>query len=140
MTGGAREQSEERIAALEAEVDQLQRAVASHAVVDQAIGVVIAVGRLRPEQGWEVLKEISQHTNTKLREVAEYVVQGAHCGWLPDEIHHALVSALSRTDPRSGAGEDSGVGSGGNSGLGSGVGSLADPGVGSRGGSRADSH
>ncbi|MFJ1729851.1 ANTAR domain-containing protein [Streptomyces sp. NPDC088254] len=128
MTGGSREQSEQRIAALEAEVDQLQRAVVSHAVVDQAIGVVIAVGRLRPEQGWEVLKEISQHTNTKLREVAEYVVQGAHCGWLPDEIHHALVSALSRTDPRSGAGGNSGVGS------------LPDPGIGSRGDSRADSH
>ncbi|MEU0672159.1 ANTAR domain-containing protein [Streptomyces sp. NPDC006172] len=111
MTGGAEEQLRERIAALEAEVGQLQRAVVSHAVVDQAIGVVVAVGHLRPEQGWEVLKEISQRTNTKLREVAEYVVQGAHCGWLPDEIHHAFVSALSRTDPRSGSGEDLGIGS-----------------------------
>ncbi|MFJ9740665.1 ANTAR domain-containing protein [Streptomyces sp. NPDC101166] len=124
MTGGTQEQLKERIAALEAEIAQLQQAVVSHAVVDQAIGVVVAVGHLRPEQGWEVLKEISQRTNTKLREVAEYVVQGAHCGWLPDEIHHALVSALSRTDPRSGSGEDSGAGS------------PAAPGI----GSRADSH
>ncbi|GGR29426.1 ANTAR domain-containing protein [Streptomyces aurantiogriseus] len=86
----------ERIAVLEEEVGQLRQAVASHAVVDQAIGVVIAVAHLRPEQGWEVLREISQRTNTKLREVAEYVVQGAHCHWLPDEIHHALTDALRR--------------------------------------------
>ncbi|WP_037677387.1 ANTAR domain-containing protein [Streptomyces griseus] len=86
----------ERISALQEEVGQLRQALASHAVIDQAIGVVIAVGRLRPEQGWDVLREISQHTNTKLREVAEYVVQGTHCGWLPDEIHHALTAALQR--------------------------------------------
>ncbi|MFG2133559.1 ANTAR domain-containing protein [Streptomyces sp. NPDC048751] len=86
----------ERISALQEEVGQLRQALASHAVVDQAIGVVIAIGRLRPEQGWDVLKEISQHTNTKLREVAEYVVQGTHCGWLPDEIRGALTAALRR--------------------------------------------
>jgi hypothetical protein len=94
----AEEDLQERIGALEAEVRQLRQAVASHAVIDQAIGVVIAVGHLRPEQGWSVLKDISQHTNTKLREVAEYVVQGAHCGWLPDGIHQALADALKRTD------------------------------------------
>jgi AmiR/NasT family two-component response regulator len=92
----AEEELNERIGLLEEEVAQLRQAVASHAVVDQAIGVVVAVGHLRPEQGWEVLREISQRTNTKLREVAEYVVQGAHCRWLPDEIHHALVDALRR--------------------------------------------
>ncbi|MFD7133592.1 ANTAR domain-containing protein [Streptomyces sp. NPDC059894] len=90
------EELNERIGVLEEEIGQLRHAVVSHAVVDQAIGVVVAVGHLRPEQGWEVLKEISQHTNTKLREVAEYVVQGAHCRWLPDEIHRALVDALRR--------------------------------------------
>ncbi|WP_264925820.1 ANTAR domain-containing protein [Streptomyces sp. A012304] len=94
----AEEDLQERIGALEAEVRQLRQAVASHAVIDQAIGVVITVGHLRPEQGWSVLKDISQHTNTKLREVAEYVVQGAHCGWLPDGIHQALADALKRTD------------------------------------------
>jgi AmiR/NasT family two-component response regulator len=92
----AEEELNERIGVLEEEIGQLRQALVSHAVVDQAIGVVIAVGHLRPEQGWEVLKEISQHTNTKLREVAEYVVQGAHCRWLPDEIHDALVDALTR--------------------------------------------
>ncbi|MFH8803352.1 ANTAR domain-containing protein [Streptomyces sp. NPDC017936] len=92
----AEEDLNERIGVLQEEIEQLRNAVVSHAVVDQAIGVVIAAGHLRPEQGWEVLKDISQHTNTKLREVAEYVVQGAHCRWLPDEIHAAFVSALRR--------------------------------------------
>ncbi|MFF3334043.1 ANTAR domain-containing protein [Streptomyces sp. NPDC002888] len=86
----------ERVGALQEEVGQLRQALDSHAVVDQAIGVVIAIGRLRPEQGFDVLKDISQRTNTKLREVAEYVVQGTHCGWLPDEIHRALTDALRR--------------------------------------------
>ncbi|MFC9288663.1 ANTAR domain-containing protein [Streptomyces sp. NPDC057052] len=90
------EEVEARVAALQEEVAQLRQAVASHAVVDQAIGVVVAVGRLRPEQGWEVLREVSQRTNTKLREVAEYVVQGAHCRWLPDEIHQVLTDVLAR--------------------------------------------
>ncbi|MFF8972748.1 ANTAR domain-containing protein [Streptomyces sp. NPDC014995] len=92
----AEDELDDRIGVLEEEVVQLRQALVSHAVVDQAIGVVVAVGHLRPEQGWEVLKEISQHTNTKLREVAEYVVQGAHCRWLPDEIHEALLAALKR--------------------------------------------
>ncbi|MEW2248840.1 ANTAR domain-containing protein [Streptomyces sp. NPDC058733] len=85
-----------RIAALQEEVEQLKQAVVSHAVVDQAIGVVIARGRLPPETAWDVLKEVSQHTNTKLREVAEHIVQWPHCAWLPPEIGHALYLALKR--------------------------------------------
>ncbi|WP_404199255.1 ANTAR domain-containing protein [Streptomyces tauricus] len=53
---------------------QLRQAVRAHAVVDQAIGVVVAMGWLTPEQRWKVLREISQRTNTKLRTVAEHVV------------------------------------------------------------------
>ena len=81
-------------AALEEELAQLRHAVVSHAVVDQAIGVVVAHGAVRVETGWEILKEISQHTNTKLREVAEHLVQWPHCGWLPPEIHRGLYAAL----------------------------------------------
>lgn len=91
------EEQVRRIAALQEEVEQLKRAVVSHAVVDQAIGVVIARGRLPPEAAWSVLKEVSQHTNTKLREVAEHIVQWPYCAWLPPEIGHALYRALTRT-------------------------------------------
>ena len=60
----------DRIAELQAEVDQLKEAVASHAVVDQAIGMMVALGRVTPDQGWELLKDVSHHTNIKLRNIA----------------------------------------------------------------------
>ncbi|POX52520.1 ANTAR domain-containing protein [Streptomyces sp. Ru71] len=84
------------VASLREEIAQLKQAVVSHAVVDQAIGVVIARGRLPPESAWSVLREISQQTNTKLREVAEHIVQWPYCGWLPPEIGRALAGALAR--------------------------------------------
>ncbi|MFH0517211.1 ANTAR domain-containing protein [Streptomyces sp. M41] len=90
-----------RVAALEEELAQMRHAVVSHAVVDQAIGVVLAYGGVPPEDGWEILREISQHTNTKLREVAEHLVQWPNCEWLSPEIRRALDAALERrTSPR----------------------------------------
>ncbi|MFD5518837.1 hypothetical protein [Streptomyces sp. NPDC127066] len=35
----------------------------------QAIGVVLAIGQPTPEQGWDVLREVSQRTDIKLRHV-----------------------------------------------------------------------
>ncbi|GAA3245473.1 hypothetical protein GCM10020256_72370 [Streptomyces thermocoprophilus] len=63
-----------RLLELQEQVDQLKEAVSSHAVVDQAIGMIVALGRMTPDQGWEVLKQVSQHTNTKLRNVAEMIL------------------------------------------------------------------
>ncbi|MFH8803848.1 ANTAR domain-containing protein [Streptomyces sp. NPDC017936] len=45
---------------------QLKQALASHAVVDQGIGVLTVLGRTEPCQGFTVLREISQHTTVKL--------------------------------------------------------------------------
>ncbi|MEV1022039.1 ANTAR domain-containing protein [Streptomyces sp. NPDC050264] len=93
------DRSAESIPLLQAEVRQLHQAIASHMVVDQAIGVVIVLGRLAPEQGWDVLKEVSQHTNTKLRAVAEQVVESMHGKELPASTRGALDTALARTRP-----------------------------------------
>lgn len=41
----------QRLEALESEVDQLHQAVRSHTIVDQAIGVLVAVGQLSPAEG-----------------------------------------------------------------------------------------
>lgn len=41
------------------------------AVVDQAIGVVVAVHRIPPAVGFEMLREVAQHTDIKLHTVAE---------------------------------------------------------------------
>ncbi|MFF9324770.1 ANTAR domain-containing protein [Streptomyces sp. NPDC014776] len=87
-----------KITTLHEEVARLRQAVASHAVMDQAIGVVITLGTLRPEEGWEVLEEVARQTGTPLREVATHLVEWAHCGWLPEAIEQALDAALTRDD------------------------------------------
>ncbi|KAA0920544.1 ANTAR domain-containing protein [Streptomyces apricus] len=78
---------------------QLHQAVRSHAVVDQAIGVVIALSRVTPEAGWNILKETSQHTNIKLRHVAELVVEWARTGQLPSDIRTELERRLAHAQP-----------------------------------------
>jgi hypothetical protein len=88
-----------RIAELQQEVDQLRHAVGAHAVVDQAIGMVVALGRVAPDQGWAVLKDVSQHTNIKLRRVAELIILWGRRGEMPAEIRVALQDALERHGP-----------------------------------------
>ena len=89
----------DQILALQEQVDQLKEAVASHAVVDQAIGMVVALGRVTPDEGWQVLKEISQHTNIKLRNVAELILIWGRSGTIPPEIRAELEDALDRHGP-----------------------------------------
>jgi len=89
----------DRIFALQEEIDQLKEAVASHAVVDQAIGMVVALARVTPDQGWEVLRDVSQHTNIKLRNVAELILIWGRSGDIPPEIRAELEDALDRYGP-----------------------------------------
>ncbi|MEU9438976.1 ANTAR domain-containing protein [Streptomyces sp. NPDC048252] len=56
----------EQLERLRVENRQLRQARASHAVVDQAIGVLTVLGQLPPCDGFTVLREVSQHTNIKL--------------------------------------------------------------------------
>ena len=89
----------DRIFALQEEIDQLKEAVASHAVVDQAIGMVVALGRVSPDEGWAVLKDVSQHTNIKLRNVADLILIWGRSGDIPKEIRVELEEALDRYGP-----------------------------------------
>ncbi|WP_432020041.1 ANTAR domain-containing protein [Streptomyces sp. 1222.5] len=100
------ESEADRIAELQAEVDQLKEAVASHAVVDQAIGMMVAFGRVTPDQGWEVLKDVSQHTNIKLRNIAELILVWGRRGDIPPEVRAALEDALDRYGPAQVPGAD----------------------------------
>ncbi|MFJ2610376.1 ANTAR domain-containing protein [Streptomyces sp. NPDC091279] len=93
------DEAADRIVELEAEVGRLQAAVASHAVVDQAIGMVVALGRVTPEQGWDILREISQHTNIKVRRVAEMILVWGRSRAMPPEIGAELERALERHGP-----------------------------------------
>ncbi|MHB9855203.1 ANTAR domain-containing protein [Streptomyces krungchingensis] len=84
---------------LREEIDQLKEAVTSHAVVDQAIGMMVALGRVTPEQGWAVLREVSQHTNIKLRAVAEMIIVWGQEGELPADVHAVLEETLDKYGP-----------------------------------------
>ncbi|KOG31472.1 ANTAR domain-containing protein [Streptomyces resistomycificus] len=101
MPGAPNEPADEsdRVFALQEEIDQLKEAVASHAVVDQAIGMVVVLGRVTPDEGWQVLKEVSQHTNIKLRNVADMILLWGRAGEMPPEIRAELEDALDRYGP-----------------------------------------
>lgn len=59
---------------LRIEVAQLRRAMQTRPVIDLARGVLMASFGLSAEDSWQVLVTVSQHTNTKLHEVADHVV------------------------------------------------------------------
>ncbi|WP_250444053.1 GAF and ANTAR domain-containing protein [Actinotalea sp. C106] len=54
--------------------EQLETALRSRAVIDQAIGVIMAQSRCGPEAAFEVLRTASQHRNAKLRDLAAEIV------------------------------------------------------------------
>ncbi|MFF4846238.1 ANTAR domain-containing protein [Streptomyces collinus] len=90
------------MARLEEEVAQLRQAIASHTVIDQAVGVVVCLHRLSPADGFTVLRVTSQLANTKLHTVAEAVLDWAHTRRpLPAPIMDALNEAL-RAHPGAG--------------------------------------
>ncbi|MFE1193911.1 ANTAR domain-containing protein [Streptomyces olivaceoviridis] len=81
---------------LQEENRQLQRAVTSHAVIDQAIGAVVVLGRMAPEEAWRALRDVSQRTNVKLRTVAEHILAYAQGGTLPEAERIELGKAIVR--------------------------------------------
>ncbi|MFI7320587.1 ANTAR domain-containing protein [Streptomyces venezuelae] len=82
--------------ALRRENAQLQRALTGRPVVDQARGVLMAVGAHGPQGAWKVLVDTSQRTNTKLRLVAEMVVAGTTDEPVPPRIAEQLRRSLTR--------------------------------------------
>lgn len=81
---------------LQEENRQLRRAVTSHAVIDQAIGAVVVLGQLAPEEAWRALRDVSQRTNVKLRTVAEHVLAYVQGGSLPESERRELGRAVAR--------------------------------------------
>ncbi|AKJ15236.1 antitermination regulator [Streptomyces incarnatus] len=78
------------------ENEQLRQAVSSHAVIDQAIGAVVVLGQIAPEEAWRALRDVSQRTNTKLRTVAEHILDYAQGGTLPEPERVELGKAIIR--------------------------------------------
>ena len=96
----ARERAEQ-LQLLRAEIAQLRHAIDSRPVIDQARGILMAAHSCTPEQAWHILREASQRTNTKLREVAGALsASTAPDGPAPSEaLRAALRAAVTRHVP-----------------------------------------
>ncbi|MFF0142354.1 hypothetical protein ACFYRN_38680 [Streptomyces sp. NPDC005227] len=46
----------------------------------------MAVGKLTPDQGWTILREVSQRSNIKLRRASELLIDWAHTGTLCTDV------------------------------------------------------
>ena len=63
-----------RLAALESENEHLRMAIDSGRRIGAAIGVMMATDKVVYEDAFQTLSRLSQATNQKLRDVAEYVL------------------------------------------------------------------
>ncbi|MFI6808052.1 ANTAR domain-containing protein [Streptomyces luteogriseus] len=80
--------------ALREENRQLKEGMLGRARIDQAMGVLVALGGVTPDEAWDVLREVSMNTNRKLRMVAEILVGWPAGGPLPDDVREALDAAV----------------------------------------------
>ncbi|MET7765980.1 ANTAR domain-containing protein [Streptomyces sp. NPDC005393] len=90
----------ERTELLEQENAQLRYAIKSRPVIDLARGALMASFGCTASDAWEILVEVSQNSNIKLRAVAEQVtaaVSGQES--LPPALQSHLQTALERRRP-----------------------------------------
>ncbi|MFD9506693.1 ANTAR domain-containing protein [Streptomyces mirabilis] len=81
---------------LRAMTEQLRRALASRAVIDQARGMVMALTPCSIAKAWDLLVDVSQHCNVKLRDVAAALVATVKGEALPEQLRRELRRALRR--------------------------------------------
>jgi two-component system, response regulator / RNA-binding antiterminator len=86
----------EQLEVLREEVEQLRQAIVSRPVIDQARGVLMATHSCTSAEAWNILREASQRSNTKLHTVAAAVTAGAETDGppLPQELRRALRTAV----------------------------------------------
>ncbi|MGC9500910.1 ANTAR domain-containing protein [Streptomyces sp. WG7] len=90
----AEEERPTELQQLREEVAQLREALTYRPVIDQARGMIMALGHCTPGEAWEVLVTVSQHNNVKLRAVAEQLVATTAGHPLPPPIRRALRQLL----------------------------------------------
>ncbi|MFJ1971147.1 ANTAR domain-containing protein [Streptomyces sp. NPDC087903] len=84
------------VVALRAENDQLRRALAGRAVIDQARGMVMVLTPCRRGTARHLLVDVSRRCDVKLPVVAAALVAAWEGEPLPSPIHRALLRALRR--------------------------------------------
>ncbi len=63
-----------RLASCADQNDQLRSSIMSRAVIDQALGVIMATQRCPQDKAFALLRSVSQNTNVKLRDLAASIV------------------------------------------------------------------
>ncbi|MER5890832.1 ANTAR domain-containing protein [Streptomyces sp. NPDC001941] len=90
---------------LRAELEGLRRAMESRATIDLARGIMMDRLTITAQESWEVLVEISQRSNTKLRHVAHALVHTvSDKEQLPAGVDAAYADAVRRWTGRRGSG------------------------------------
>ncbi|MFF6991408.1 ANTAR domain-containing protein [Streptomyces sp. NPDC010273] len=79
---------------LRAQNAQLMLALETRAVIDQARGMVMALAPCSGDRAWDLLVDVSQHCNIKLRMVATALVATTADEALPATIQRELRRAL----------------------------------------------
>ncbi|MFJ2161196.1 ANTAR domain-containing protein [Streptomyces sp. NPDC087856] len=79
---------------LRAQNAQLLLALETRAVIDQARGMVMALAPCSGDRAWDLLVDVSQHCNIKLRVVAAALVTTTADEALPAPIQRELRRAL----------------------------------------------
>jgi len=54
--------------------DQLRSSMVSRAIIDQAVGVIMATEHCAQDKAFAMLRSVSQNTNVKLRDLAVTIV------------------------------------------------------------------
>jgi response regulator NasT len=79
---------------LRIELTQTLAAMAGREVIEQAKGLLMGYYRCDPEQAFEVLRELSQRANVKLRQVAVELVELAS---REGRVHYRGIDAVAET-------------------------------------------
>ena len=98
-TGGER-QASRRDDHRDVEIAQLRSALASRDVIGQAKGVLMVVHACSADEAFAMLRELSQRTNVKLRDVAARLVADRSGGQRPTGEVHADPAPRGRVDVR----------------------------------------
>lgn len=75
----------QRIADAEEFATDLQKALRSRTVIDQAMGVIMGQQRCTADEAFKVLRTASQHRNVKLRDLCAELIASITGGPLPDK-------------------------------------------------------
>ncbi|MYW63458.1 ANTAR domain-containing protein [Streptomyces sp. SID8379] len=92
-------EASEAQAALETEIARLRDSMGARAGIDQAVGVILTMGRMTPAEAWDVLREVSMRTDVTVRQVARQLVEYARSGELPRPVRDELERQVMRRGP-----------------------------------------